>query len=44
MNVKTLEKYPKLSATVQPILLTFLGLYMVKSGFSQVGYLLSKLI
>ena len=43
MNEKrTLVKYFKLCATVEPILLAFPSLYMMESGFSHVHYLRSK--
>ncbi len=42
MNEKTAAKYPKLCATIDPILLAFPSLYMVDSGFSYVHYLQSR--
>ena len=38
MNEETVTKYPKLCATVEPILLVFPSLYKVKSGFSYMHY------
>ena len=40
--MKKLAKYTKLCVNVGPILLAFLDLYMVKSRFNYVHYLLSK--
>ena len=42
MKETTVARYPKLCASIEPILLTFLTLYRVKSGFSYEPYLLSK--
>ena len=43
MTEKTVAKYFKFCALVESILLAFSSSYMVKSGFSHVLYLLSKL-
>ena len=42
MNKKIVAKYPKFSATVEPILLVFPSSYWVESGFSHAHYLLNK--
>ena len=39
---KTVAKYSKFCATVQPILLAFPSSYMVESGLTNVYYLLSQ--
>ena len=42
MSGKTVAKYPKFCATVEPILLAFSNLYIGEFWFSYVYYLLSK--